>query len=198
MQTQLLSGSSTKYAVAAGGLVGSFGSGSFVGNCAALGDVAVSGNSLQYNRSKAGGLIASSPYLTENCYAAGNVTMTNASSEYDAYAGMLIGEQSGSAVVDSHYSSKAVCTVNGEHKDPVAVGKTPDSWYNGINYNKITAQEDVTNDAFAAVMNQGVSAEGLAAADEYLINSGKILRLHGRGPCGHASGGLAELGRGGR
>lgn len=169
-----VSGSSTKYAVAAGGLVGSFGSSSFVGNCAALGDVAVSGNSLQYNRSRAGGLIASAPYLTENCYAAGNVTMTNASSEYDAYAGMLIGEQSGSAVVDSHYSSKAVCTVNGERKDPVAVGKTPDSWYNGINYNKITAQEDVTNDAFAAVMNQGVSAEGLAAADEYLISSGKF------------------------
>lgn len=169
-----VSGSSTKYAVAAGGLVGSFGSGSFVGNCAALGDVAVSGNSLQYNRSKAGGLIASSPYLTENCYAAGNVTMTNASSEYDAYAGMLIGEQSGSAVVDSHYSSKAVLTVNGESKDLIAVGKTPDSWYSGINYNKITAQDDVTNDAFAAVMNQGISTEGLAATDEYLISSGKF------------------------
>lgn len=180
-----VSGSSTKYAVAAGGLVGSFGSGSFVGNCAALGDVAVSGNSLQYNRSKAGGLIASSPYLTENCYAAGNVTMTNASSEYDAYAGMLIGEQSGSAVVDSHYSSKAVLTVNGESKDLIAVGKTPDSWYSGINYNKITAQDDVTNDAFAAVMNQGISTEGLAATDEYLINSGKF--------SGYTAAGLAAM-----
>lgn len=38
---------------------------------------------------------------------------------------MLIGEQSGSAVVDSHYSSKAVLTVNGESKDLIAVGKTP-------------------------------------------------------------------------
>lgn len=169
-----VSGSSTKYAVAAGGLVGSFGSGSFVGNCAALGDVAVSGNSLQYNRSKAGGLLASAPFLTENCYAAGSVTLTNASSDYDAYAGMLIGEQSGSAVVDSHYSSKAVLTVNGESKDLIAVGKTPDSWYSGINYNKITAQDDVTNDAFAAVMNQGISTEGLAATDEYLISSGKF------------------------
>lgn len=180
-----VSGSSTKYAVAAGGLVGSFGSGSFVGNCAALGDVAVSGNSLQYNRSKAGGLIASSPYLTENCYAAGNVTMTNASSEYDAYAGMLIGEQSGSAVVDSHYSSKAVLTVNGESKELTAVGKTPDSWYSGIDYNKITAQDDVTGDAFAAVMNQGISTEGLAAADAYLISSGKF--------SGYTADGLAAM-----
>lgn len=180
-----VSGSSTKYAVAAGGLVGSFGSGSFVGNCAALGDVAVSGNSLQYNRSKAGGLLASAPFLTENCYAAGSVTLTNASSDYDAYAGMLIGEQSGSAVVDSHYSSKAVLTVNGESKDLIAVGKTPDSWYSGINYNKITAQDDVTNDAFAAVMNQGISTEGLAATDEYLINSGKF--------SGYTAAGLAAM-----
>lgn len=76
--------------------------------------------------------------------------------------------------MDSHYSSKAVLTVNGESKDLIAVGKTPSSWYSGINYNKITAQDDVTNDAFAAVLNQGISAEGLAATDEYLINSGKF------------------------
>ena len=98
---------------------------------------------------------------------------------------MLIGEQSGSAVVDSHYSSKAVLTVNGESKDLIAVGKTPDSWYSGINYNKITAQDDVTNDAFAAVMNQGISTEGLAATDEYLINSGKF--------SGYTAAGLAAM-----
>ena len=116
---------SSKYVANAAGLVGTFGSSSFVGNCAALGDVTASGNSLQYNRTRAGGLLASAPFLTENCYAAGSVTLTNASSDYDAYAGMLIGEQSGSAVVDSHYSSKAVLTVNGESKDLIAVGKTP-------------------------------------------------------------------------
>ena len=176
---------SSKYVANAAGLVGTFGSSSFVGNCAALGDVTASGNSLQYNRTRAGGLLASAPFLTENCYAAGSVTLTNASSDYDAYAGMLIGEQSGSAVVDSHYSSKAVLTVNGESKDLIAVGKTPDSWYSGINYNKITAQDDVTNDAFAAVMNQGISTEGLAATDEYLINSGKF--------SGYTAAGLAAM-----
>ncbi len=169
-----ITAASSSYVASAGGLVATFGSSSFVGNCAALGDVTVSGSSLQYNRSRAGGLLASAPFLTENCYAAGSVTLTNAGSGYDAYAGMLIGEQSGSAVVDSHYSSKAVLTVNGERKDLVAVGKTPDSWYSGIDYNKITAQDDVTNDAFAAVMNQGISAEGLAETDAYLISSGKF------------------------
>ena len=169
-----ITAASSKYVASAGGLVGTFGSSSFVGNCAALGAVAASGNSQEYNRVRAGGLLASAPFLTENCYASGNVTLTNASSDYDAYAGTLIGEQSGSAVVDSHYSSKAVLTVNGESKDLIAVGKTPSSWYSGINYNKITAQDDVTNDAFAAVLNQGISAEGLAATDEYLINSGKF------------------------
>ena len=169
-----ITAASSKYVASAGGLVGTFGSSSFVGNCAALGAVAASGNSQEYNRVRAGGLLASAPFLTENCYASGNVTLTNASSDYDAYAGTLIGEQSGSAVVDSHYSSKAVLTVNGESKDLIAVGKTPSSWYSGINYNKITAQDDVTNDVFAAVLNQGISAEGLAATDEYLINSGKF------------------------
>ncbi len=169
-----ITAASSGYIASAGGLVATFGSSSFVGNCAALGDVTVSGSSLQYNRSRAGGLLASAPFLTENCYAAGSVTLTNVGSGYDAYAGMLIGEQSGSAVVDSHYSSKAVLTVNGERKDLVAVGKTPDSWYSGIDYNKITAQDDVTNDAFAAVMNQGISAEGLAETDAYLISSGKF------------------------
>ena len=67
-------------------LVGTFGSSSFVGNCAALGDVTASGNSLQYNRTRAGGLLASAPFLTENCYAVSSVTLTNASSDYDAYA----------------------------------------------------------------------------------------------------------------
>lgn len=177
--------SSSKYVANAAGLVATFGSSSFLGNCAALGDVTASGNSLEYNRSRAGGLTASAPFLTENCYAAGNVTLTNSSSEYDAYAGLLIAEQSGSAVVDSHYSSKAVLTVNGESKELVAVGKTPDSWYSGINYNKITAQDDVTNDAFAAVMNQGISAEGLAATDAYLINSGKF--------SGYTAAGLAAM-----
>lgn len=56
-----ITAASSKYVASAGGLVGTFGSSSFVGNCAALGAVAASGNSQEYNRVRAGGLLASAP-----------------------------------------------------------------------------------------------------------------------------------------
>ena len=158
----------------AGGLVGYITGGStLLANCAALGDITTSGKSGQYTNICAGGLAANAPTLTQNCYAAGNVTLENTSESYPAYVGALIGTQSGGAVVDSHYSKTATVVLNSETQADTPVGQTPSSWYNG-DYNKITAQETLTNAAFAAVMNQGISEEGLAETDAYLISSGKF------------------------
>lgn len=168
----------------AGGLVGALGSQGSIINCAALGDVTAEGAALQYVQTKAGGLISSVPGLIENCYASGNVTMTYTGS-YTGYAGLIAGEQSGSAVVDTHYFSGAVLTVNGEKADAASIGKLPSSWYSGVEYNKITAQDSVGDKAFAKAMNDGASEEGLAAAAEYLINSGKF--------SGYTEAGLAAM-----
>lgn len=168
----------------AGGLAASMGSQSAVVNCAALGDVTAQGAALQYVQTKAGGLIASVPRLIENCYAAGNVAITYTGS-YTGYAGLIAGEQSGSAIIDSHYYSAATLTVNGEKTDAVAVGRTPDSWYSGVEYNKITAQDNVGDKSFAKAMNNGASEESIAAADEYLISSGKF--------SGYTADGLAAM-----
>lgn len=165
---------STDYPACAGGLLAQMRGSSMVANCGALGDVTASGKSGQYNFVRAGGLTASAPYLTQNCYAAGNVTLNNTETSNPAYIGAIAGEQSGGAIIDGHYGKDTVLTVNGEKQDTVATGSRPSSWYNGIEYNKIIAEESLTDKAFADSMNYGVSEEGLAAADNYLINGGKF------------------------
>ena len=157
----------------AGGLVATIGGSSMIANAAALGDVSVTGVSAEYNWCRAGGLLGSSAYLTHNCYASGNVSLQNsAESVKNVYLGCLIGEQSGGVVVSGHYSNGAVLRYNGGTQTAKATGSIPSSWY--FDYNKITAHDSVTDAAFAAAMNDGISESGIAETDAYLTSSGKF------------------------
>ena len=157
----------------AGGLVATIGGSSMIANAAALGDVSVTGVSAEYNWCRAGGLLGSSAYLTHNCYASGNVSLQDsAESVKNVYLGCLIGEQSGGVVVSGHYSNGAVLRYNGETQTAKATGSIPSSWY--FDYNKITAHDSVTDAAFAATLNDGISESGLAETDAYLTSSGKF------------------------
>ncbi|MFQ6964692.1 MAG: FMN-binding protein [Oscillospiraceae bacterium] len=155
----------------AGGLVATIGGSSMIANAAALGDVSVTGVSAEYNWCRAGGLLGSSAYLTHNCYASGNVSLQDsAESVKNVYLGCLIGEQSGGVVVSGHYFNGAVLRCNGETQTVKATGSIPASWY--FDYNKITAHDSVTDAAFAAALNDGISESGLAETDAYLTSSG--------------------------
>ena len=157
----------------AGGLVATIGGSSMIANAAALGDVSVTGVSAEYNWCRAGGLLGSSAYLTHNCYASGNVSLQDsAESVKNVYLGCLIGEQSGGVVVSGHYFNGAVLRCNGETQTVKATGSIPASWY--FDYNKITAHDSVTDAAFAAAMNDGISESGIAETDAYLTSSGKF------------------------
>ena len=157
----------------AGGLVATIGGSSMIANAATLGDVSVTGVSAEYNWCRAGGLLGSSAYLTHNCYASGNVSLQDsAESVKNVYLGCLIGEQSGGVVVSGHYSNGAVLRYNGETQTAKATGSIPSSWY--FDYNKITAHDSVTDAAFAAAMNDGISESGIAETDAYLTSSGKF------------------------
>ena len=157
----------------AGGLVATIGGSSMIANAAALGDVSVTGVSAEYNWCRAGGLLGSSAYLTHNCYASGNVSLQDsAESVKNVYLGCLIGEQSGGVVVSGHYFNGAVLRCNGETQTAKATGSIPSSWY--FDYNKITAHDSVTDAAFAAAMNDGISESGIAETDAYLTSSGKF------------------------
>lgn len=155
----------------AGGLVATIGGSSMIANAAALGDVSVTGVSAEYNWCRAGGLLGSSAYLTHNCYASGNVSLQDsAESVKNVYLGCLVGEQSGGVVVSGHYFNGAVLRCNGETQTVKATGSIPASWY--FDYNKITAHDSVTDAAFAAALNDGISESGLAETDAYLTSSG--------------------------
>ena len=157
----------------AGGLVATIGGSSMIANAAALGDVSVTGVSAEYNWCRAGGLLGSSAYLTHNCYASGNVSLQNsAESVKNVYLGCLIGEQSGGVVVSGHYFNGAVLRYNGGTQTAKATGSIPSSWY--FDYNKITVHDSVTDAAFAAAMNDGISESGIAETDAYLTSSGKF------------------------
>ena len=157
----------------AGGLVATIGGSSMIANAAALGDVSVTGVSAEYNWCRAGGLLGSSAYLTHNCYASGNVSLQDsAESVKNVYLGCLIGEQSGGVVVSGHYFNGAVLRCNGETQTVKASGSIPASWY--FDYNKITAHDSVTDAAFAAALNDGISESGIAETDAYLTSSGKF------------------------
>lgn len=162
-----VSATSEKSTASAGGLVGYASGSNLVANCAALGDAAVSGVSTQYNSSAAGGLIGYASFLVENCYSAGDVTLTNSASQYAAYIGALIGNQAGGVAVDSHYDAGCVLTVNGAAADTAAVGSV--KLWDNADKNTVTA-EDTDTKAFAAVMNDGISETALAAADKYLTS----------------------------
>ena len=180
----------------AGGLVATIGGSSMIANAAALGDVSVTGVSAEYNWCRAGGLLGSSAYLTHNCYASGNVSLQNsAESVKNVYLGCLIGEQSGGVVVSGHYSNGAVLRYNGGTQTAKATGSIPSSWY--FDYNKITAHDSVTDAAFAAAMNDGISESGLAETDAYLTSSGTFTSYTAEGlaamrPAAWQSWGLAD------
>ena len=180
----------------AGGLVATIGGSSMIANAAALGDVSVTGVSAEYNWCRAGGLLGSSAYLTHNCYASGNVSLQNsAESVKNVYLGCLIGEQSGGVVVSGHYFNGAVLRCNGETQTVKATGSIPASWY--FDYNKITAHDSVTDAAFAAALNDGISESGLAETDAYLTSSGTFTSYTAEGlaamrPAAWQSWGLAD------
>ena len=180
----------------AGGLVATIGGSSMIANAAALGDVSVTGVSAEYNWCRAGGLLGSSAYLTHNCYASGNVSLQDsAESVKNVYLGCLIGEQSGGVVVSGHYFNGAVLRCNGETQTVKATGSIPASWY--FDYNKITAHDSVTDAAFAAALNDGISESGLAETDAYLTSSGTFTSYTAEGlaamrPVAWQSWGLAD------
>ena len=180
----------------AGGLVATIGGSSMIANAAALGDVSVTGVSAEYNWCRAGGLLGSSAYLTHNCYASGNVSLQDsAESVKNVYLGCLIGEQSGGVVVSGHYFNGAVLRCNGETQTVKATGSIPASWY--FDYNKITAHDSVTDAAFAAALNDGISESGLAETDAYLTSSGTFTSYTAEGlaamrPAAWQSWGLAD------
>ncbi|MFR1246966.1 MAG: hypothetical protein ACLSCT_07170, partial [Oscillospiraceae bacterium] len=180
----------------AGGLVATIGGSSMIANAAALGDVSVTGVSAEYNWCRAGGLLGSSAYLTHNCYASGNVSLPDsAESVKNVYLGCLIGEQSGGVVVSGHYFNGAVLRCNGETQTVKATGSIPASWY--FDYNKITAHDSVTDAAFAAALNDGISESGLAETDAYLTSSGTFTSYTAEGlaamrPAAWQSWGLAD------
>lgn len=180
----------------AGGLVATIGGSSMIANAAALGDVSVTGVSAEYNWCRAGGLLGSSAFLTHNCYASGNVSLQDsAESVKNVYLGCLIGEQSGGVVVSGHYFNGAVLRCNGETQTVKATGSIPASWY--FDYNKITAHDSVTDAAFAAALNDGISESGLAETDAYLTSSGTFTSYTAEGlaamrPAAWQSWGLAD------
>ena len=180
----------------AGGLVATIGGSSMIANAAALGDVSVTGVSAEYNWCRAGGLLGSSAYLTHNCYASGNVSLQDsAESVKNVYLGCLIGEQSGGVVVSGHYFNGAVLRCNGETQTVKATGSIPASWY--FDYNKISTHDSVTDAAFAAALNDGISESGLAETDAYLTSSGTFTSYTAEGlaamrPAAWQSWGLAD------
>ena len=150
----------------AGGLLGRSADSTLVANCAALGNVEANGVNSQYNNCAVGGLIGYVSFLVENCYAAGNVTLTSDTTTYDAYIGALIGKQGGGVAVDSHYDKDCVLTVNDAAAETVvAIGEVKKWDY--ADKNKVTAEDTDAKD-FAATMNNGISEETLAATDAYL------------------------------
>ncbi len=77
---------------------------------------------------------------------------------------------------------------NGETQTVKATGSIPSSWY--FDYNKITAHDSVTDAAFAAAMNDGISESGIAETDAYLTSSGKFTPILPRAlrPCARLPG----------
>lgn len=152
----------------AGGLIGNASGSNLVANCAALGDVTANGVNSQYNNSAVGGLIGYASFLVENCYAAGNVTLTSDTTTYPAYIGALIGNQGGGVAVDSYYDTGCVLTINDTVAETIAAIGNVKKW-DYSDKNQVTA-EDTDAKEFAATMNNGISEETLATTDSYLTS----------------------------
>ena len=148
----------------AGGLIASNGRGSMIANCAALGNVTASGVNANANTgSFAGGLGGQLTGLIQNCYAAGNLSLTNKTKATTPYVGGLVGQLSMGTAVDGYFNSKATATANGEAVTLEALGaKTVTS----ATHNLIGRTTGDTS--FAATMNYGLSTAGMAAADAWL------------------------------
>ena len=150
----------------AGGLIASNGNYSMIANCAALGNVMASGVNFNANSSSyAGGLGGQLTGLIQNCYAAGNLSLTNKTKAVTPYVGGLVGQLSMGTAVDGYFNSKATATVNGEAATLDVLGaKTATSATHNI-MGKTTGTT-----TFTATMNSGLSKAGMAAADAWLTS----------------------------
>ena len=150
----------------AGGLIASNGRNGMIANCAALGNVTASGVNANANTgSFAGGLGGQLTGLIQNCYAAGNLSLTNKTKAVTPYVGGLVGQLSMGTAVDGYFNSKATATVNGEAATLDVLGaKTATSATHNI-MGKTTGTT-----TFTATMNSGLSKAGMAAADAWLTS----------------------------
>ena len=150
----------------AGGLIASNGNGSMIANCAALGDVTASGVNFNASMSSyAGGLGGQMAGIIQNCYAAGNLSLTNKTKATTPCIGGLLGQLSNGVAVDSYFNSKATATVNGDAVTLGAIGKNNDCGTKNV------VDKQIGSTSFVGTMNSGLTKAAMATADAWLIEN---------------------------
>lgn len=151
----------------AGGLAATVGNGSLVMNCAALGQVSSRGDNLSDRLSNyAGGLLSMPSGVTYNCYASGDVEVSNKIPAQEVSIGGVIGEltPNGSAV-NLYYNTDAVLTVDGAAlAETIGIG--------GLGGVCLRIQGEgkhvMASSAMASLLDRGLSRGNLQAAEDFL------------------------------